>query len=161
MADSGDRSHRNSGQILWELLLVLFISTQVCAGGFQLLHLILNRQQQNLDRMARKTVYQDTFSGLQLAFDQRYVNPFSSEPWLSMKTGPGDDWFPLESLTIVIVRNDVIVDWEWEGPARFPILVNRMGNDFLAGEFPEGLKIRFADSALNEFRDGIAIEGIW
>ena len=161
MADSGDRPCRNSGQILWELLLIVFISTQVCAGGFQLLHFILSRQRQNLERMARETAYQDTLSGLQLAFDQRYANPFSSEPWLSIQTGPGDDWFTLESLTIVIVRNDEIVDWKWEGPARFSILVNRMGEEFHAGEFPEGLRIRFADSTLNEFSDGIAIEGIW
>lgn len=148
---------QRSGHSLWELLLVMSLSSFISVTGLHLLHKILHSRQLNLDRRIEYAQYQSMMESLQDAVDRRYLNPFSNDAWLVIESGEGEGWFPLRRLQILTLNNGAIIKWEWEAVDTRQVYINSGSKTFLSAERPSSLKLRFPESRIRQFRDGIAI----
>ena len=152
--------NQESGQVLWELLIVLSISSFLSVSGFHLLNKLLLTGQHHLKQGSECTHYQSLFDALQNSFDHRYTNPFAKDPWLILDVESGNEWYRLKQLEIIKIEKGEIVRWNWEGPSSAKVHINKASKAYYPGDLPSGLIIKFPESTLSFFRDGIAIAGI-
>ncbi len=156
-----DRITCKQGQILLEVMALLMITSFVSLSGFHLAGRILAGLEDQIEKERDYLYYQQLTDAFQNAFDSRYINPFSEEPWLVLDTDPGEKWFRLNSLKITIINDANPRLWEWENPWNETIFINHGKMNYESHQRPKGIQIRFPDSILPHFREGIAIEGIW
>lgn len=158
--DNTTGGSRNSGHALIELLLVMSLSGVLTATGMHLLHGLMRRQQMNTYNQAQAVSYRAMIDSLQGAYDRCCRNPFSREPWLWLETGEGNGWYPLQRLELLVIENNEVARWQWEAPERALILVNYPTGHFASDAVSPSLRIKFPESSIPVFREGIAIEGI-
>ena len=147
-----------SGFTLWELLLVMSLCSFISVIGLHLLHRILYSRQLNMERKVEYMKYQSIMESVEEAMDRRYLNPFSSEPWLVIESGEGTEWFPLKRLRITTLKNDTITNWKWDVPESEEVYIDLRSTSFLSDEKLSALKFKFPKSDARHFRDGIAID---
>lgn len=148
------------GHTLWELVLALSISSIITVSGTAILQDLLRVHRQAERASASELKLQYWVADIQSAMDSRNMNPFSNLPWLTIHAEEGNQWYPLNQIEIQIIDVDQIRQWAWEPPENARVLSNRSTGEYYQGELPDSLILRFPDSDIPRYHDGIAIEGI-
>ncbi len=159
--DNPNRISCRHGQIMLEVLALLMITSFLSIAGFHLAGRILEEMMDQIESEKDFLHHQQLVSDLQAAFVGRYINPFSEEPWLILDTDPGKNWYRLISLKIAVIDDSNPRLWEWKIPQDEPIYINQVKSIYHSDQRPIQIQIRFPDSVLPHFREGVAIQGFW